>query len=81
MVMVVVAILVVVANGSTPGGRFLKTANGFRTGGGGKNVGRFRRFSHFLPASTPSVCSLQKKSPARRPSLLISDKQNVEKMV
>jgi hypothetical protein len=67
--MVVVVVLVVVADGGTLGGRFLKTAYRFLTGGGGgPNVGRFRRFSRFLPASTPSVCSLQKKSPARRPS-------------
>jgi hypothetical protein len=37
MVMVVVTVLVVVADGGTPCGRFLKTANGFLTGGG-KNV-------------------------------------------
>jgi hypothetical protein len=67
--MVVVAILVVVADGGTPGGRFLKTAYCFLTGGGGgPNVGRFRRFSRFLSASTPFVCSLQKKSSACRQS-------------
>jgi hypothetical protein len=38
--MVVVAVLVVVADGGTPGGRFLKTAYCFLTGGGGRpNVG------------------------------------------